>query len=82
MTKYFMLSNCWVGCSYAHVFCDFVGDSFLPFFFLTDLSIDSVVPRTGEKDKLDVASGPEFYHEVHQKYHPTCSREKGWTQYS
>jgi len=32
MTQYFMLSNCWVGCSYAHVFCDFVGDSFLPFF--------------------------------------------------
>ena len=25
----------------------------------------------GEKDKLDVASGPEYYHEVHQKYHPT-----------
>lgn len=55
---------------------------FYLFFFLTDLSIDSVVPRAGEKDKLDVASGPEYYHEVHQKYHPTCSREKGWTEYS
>lgn len=26
---------------------------------------------TGQKDKLDSAEGPETYHEVHQKYHPT-----------
>ena len=49
--------------------------------FVMGLNFDSIVPslpkaRTGEKDKLDAASGPEYYHQVHQKHHPTCSRAK------